>query len=716
MTDISALQQALSRIVPDSGFVLDTRTILSELKFIEQYARGIPFGTGPDGEAITWSECLFSGGNTPEVLAALFQAPSLSDGQLNPHQAFLLALLNMLETPKAFTNYFPGAHRDLYYRRLLGLQERPAEPSRVAVGIVLKSSTPELMVPAGTLLDAGQDSQGMSIAFQLDENVLANQSAWCDLRWCRPATAGAGAGWSAIVYSDDRDWPDAGLRLFDASAQDQVLLTGRMLPSDLLTSGQTFTVALEAAVDSTQLTGQLSAGERWIELSPPPGGAPATTLVFTLPEGADPIGAPNNLPGTVFDQPVFRLSRRDGQPVPALTRMTIYDGSANIALSVSEQVVMTPFGHAVEAQPVGGEQLCLGIRDLLPGQTLSLFWALNSPRPLTVSWQYLTQANNWQSLEHVLDDGTQGLTRRGLWSVILPADASNTATSMPAGCYWFRALVDPVPPSDELSGVASYPWLSGIVTNGMTATLKNVTELDSAVVATPLPANTLRQPVSYVNGLSQVTQPWASWGGRPKESTDAFVRRAAERLSHRDRALTWSDMVMILKTEFPYVFDVMTPSGDILTTLPALTTQTLVVIPLVSEKDNDDALRPRFNAARLATMGRTLQDLASPWQDIRVVNPSYRDVVLDYEVVFSDGVNPLYAGRALRQALEACYMPWSVGAAGGVTLARRIDYYGVLAQIQQQPGVDHVVSLTLDGQSGSVQGSDDEVLILRWSA
>jgi hypothetical protein len=712
MADISALQTALSSVVPDTGFMLDNRTVLSKLKFIERYAQSIPYRTETGSSTFdSWADFLFMEGNTPERLAELYQDPSLSDGELQPHQAFLLSVLTMLETPKALMNYFPGAHCSLYYRDLLGLNERAADLSQVAVSINLMKIVSELMVPKGTLLAAGQDEKGTKIEYRLDSDVFANQSRWSDLFWCRQDHDSPNKAWSSVVYDDEHAWNDEGVRLFDTEFASQPVLTGRMLISDELKckpeSGQpTFVVNLAEEVDCTQLSGQISSGEQWLNLSLSPSGT-SSTLTFTLPDGEGAVSAPEDLAGAPFTKPVLRVTRQDGQALPVVDTLLVNGDEVE-----SEQVNMTPFGHASQEQPVDKMQLYVGVRDLVPGQTLSLFWKLNSPQPLDVQWQYLNQENQWQSLDHLVVDLTQGLSSHGRWSAILPDDASDTAPAMPAGRYWVRATVEPLELS---SSVAKYPWLNGILTNGTTASLDNVTELDQAVVMQPLPANSISQPAGYIDGISNISQPWKSWGGRPAETNQEFMERAAQRLSHRERAMTWPDMQALLKTEFPWVFDVLTPSADSLTTVSALMQQKLVVLPLVAEKDNDDVLRPLFNAEKLERMSRYLQNITSPWQNICVENPRYRDVSLAYNLAFKDGINPNYAEQQLRQFIAEHYMPWGTGEAKSISRANRLDYYDVLARIQQHPFVDYVLSLSLEGTESSVQGADDEVLIIQWA-
>ncbi|MHA1066698.1 hypothetical protein ACR9GP_22710 [Enterobacter ludwigii] len=720
MADISALQDALSGVVPDTGFMLDNRTILEHLQYLEQYARHIPYGpeASPTGKH-TWADYLFMNGNTPEILAALYHEPSTADGFLPPHQAMLLALFRMLETPRALMNYFPDAHRDLYYRQQLQLEEREALPQQVAIAIQLEDAVPEMMLPAGTLLSAGQSDQGVPIEFATDDDLFANQCIWGEMRWCVPPKGNGLPGISAIVYNEEHAWQDEGKRLFTTTEQDTPIVTGRMLTAeDFVTkltpdADQIFTLTFENTLSPEGLQVEISGGEEWLELvyketiSDPP-----NTLSYTLRAPRGEIAPPSGRAEAEFSVPVLRLSRKDGTEVPEVSGVSIDDVPVEGHI---EQFIITPFGHAGEAQSVSTPQLFLGIKELAVGQTLTLFWNLKSYRPLNLTWQYLTVDNQWQELNSRLVDETQGMFHSGLWSVILPDDASDVAPSMPPGQRWFRAVFNDVTAGDTGSEmVPQWPWLTGLITNGMTATLTNVTLLDNQVLEEPLSADTIHQPVSIIIGVSGVQQPWESWAGRPSEPREAFYTRVAERISHRGRALTWPDMVQILKTTFPYIFDVLTPSGETLTTVPALGTQLMTVIPLIAEQDNDDPLRPLFNSVRLEEMSEFLQQRASLWQSIKVKNPRYRDVLLNYKVSFKDGVNTAWAERELREALTAQYMPWSTDAAASVVLANRIDYYEVMASLQEKSYVDYIASLTLDHDEKSVQGEDDEVLILCW--
>jgi hypothetical protein len=340
-----------------------------------------------------------------------------------------------------------------------------------------------------------------------------------------------------------------------------------------------------------------------------------------------------------------------------------------------------------------------------------MYWQLQSPRAFSPKWQYLNQRNQWASLGDTVVDGTKGLLGSGLWSATLPEDAADNATQMPGGRYWLRATMAPATSTADISG---YPWLQGLATNCMTATLSASENIDAAHFEAPLASSTITRPVTPVSGIETVNQPWPSTGGQPPETVTQFYERVARRLSHRGRALTWQDMASLLKEHYPSVFDVAIPPAGTITRLPAPVEQQLLVIPVNAKKDNQDPLRPMFSPARLDEMTAFLKDLASPWASIDLINPSYRNVSISYDVEFN--ISPEYGRRKLQELLTLHYMPWVWNHSSGVRPGNTLDYYGIIAWIQGRIFVEKVNDLLLDNNQASIQGLDHEVLVLTWES
>ncbi|MBS9442818.1 hypothetical protein [Photorhabdus heterorhabditis] len=380
---------------------------------------------------------------------------------------------------------------------------------------------------------------------------------------------------------------------------------------------------------------------------------------------------------------------------------------------------LTPFGRAeatAKMPTLTHEAFYLGFTGVSPGQILSLYWQLAGIQALALSWFYLNNSNSWNKLDELVDDQTHNLFDRGIWRTLLPQDAANQAPLMPPGRYWLKAeITAQTDPQD-------YPSIKSPLYNATTATLVNAQTIEQAHFINGLAAGSIKQPTSTLVAISNVTQPWASWNGRPPETEQAFLTRLPARLSHRNRVLSWGNIVTLLKEQFVSLFDVKYPSANELTKIPAPEIQRLIVIPNSRYKDNDDVLRPKLNPARLAEMVEWIKQLSSPWATIEINNPSYVDVNVDYQVTFISGINPDYGHHQLQQQLSRKYMPWGENPTIGVTTGNRIDYYQLLANIQQSPLVERVTHLRITianrttGAIGeSIEAADDEVLILVWS-
>lgn len=907
MAERNDLMYTLGDFISRGHFVLDDRSDETLLQQIHDYAAIIPFDT----TGHSWADLLFmpmTPGNTaltPAALAQLFDNTDSADGKLFPQQVFLLAFLQLLKTPRTLLNTFPAAHRELYYRDLLGGSEKAAQADQVALSLTLKPTVRECFIPAGTLFDGGQDSAGTPLHYALDQSLLVNRSTFSDLCWVQPDPTDTidkvnDRQLFRVAYDQQKSaWPTQGYRLFDPETSQQPVVNGRLVASSLLamTAGdRTITLTSASNINSASISvAQVSSGGQWLDLTLPDPATDTTTLVLRLSEDAPAISAPLELDGLTLDTPVVKLGRTDGSTLPALTSLTVscvgtagisystdngvnrldnlsyplgtspvvgvgfnlmmadwcnrsvatklsltpqwvdlpnvgfpdwyagYDsvpsdnsdftlqpllmsGTGRIALSdeskaqfqpmfaagtdapelatltiilppsimggsdtpndpcdgeqwlrlelaerdfghqeyqklagsktlnppytpqmnglivsytqtdsTFSQYILTPFGYqATDAamDDTTKSYLYLGFTDGTPGETLSLYWQIQSPQALNPDWFYLNQDNNWASLASTVVDDTQGLLVSGVWSATLPHDIATHASRMPGGRYWLRAILNS--PYGELGSETAtengYVWLQGLETNAMTATLDAPESASRSHFMLPLPENTVTRMVTPVNEISCVTQPWPSEGGRAAETSAQFVVRTAARLSHRDRALAWQDMTELLKASYSNVFDVALPSTDILTELPAPLVQQLLVIPVNAYKDNQDALRPLFSQAHLNEMSAYLQSRASGWADIQLINPSYRDVPIAYDVSFN--VNADYGYRQLQESLTLRYMPWITERSSGVTLGNTLDYYGIIAWIQQQPWVVQLNSLTLDSGKVSVQGGRNEVLIL----
>ncbi|WP_429616913.1 hypothetical protein [Serratia sp. 2723] len=866
MSDLEQLQQKLASALTENEFLLDSRTVGDLLTNVAEYSRHVPFAGHADA---FWESFWMANDTTPAALGNIYHNPALAAKTLPVQQAFLLALLRIFETPKALLNTLPARHRSLYYRDLLGFTPRENQPDSVAVSFTLQKNTPFYHLPAGSLLDAGQDSAGNNVTYQTDASLLVTGQELKQLCWTRKDAEEAWQFCTALDLDNDIALPDEGIRLF-AETQNETPWTTKMrldTPLASLHGEKTVTVNWEAenahssaipevvwhggdrhfvlradklsphqhlfrlpahvSVDAKahltaekcaslalhypvgqpvawpatlsmalnncqeigylaqgghghlnafsypfgtsprsgyafelrlpalmlQVGGELTIEPQWSSLPQenfaqwyanypvPPAGNEAfkVQLYLTTPKGCSPLGE---------EQALF--CGEDAPQMLPLNVMLPADSTLPLDAEVTVSVVLsgTDFFHAnwqqnpaaknapwtpqvsridtrfqqplslpVLEAPADKETktqiLYLGFSGVTAQETLSVYWSLRASSVLELSWQYYKTGGKWAALDAVVQDDTAGLSVSNLWRATLPDDIQLGGDDLTPAYYWIKAI----PTVGETFSADDMPKLQGIMANAMTATLNNIAEVDDQHFTQPLPADTISQLVSPVAAISRVSQPLLSTGGRARETEKALTERATTRIAHRQRAITWGNMRSLLMEQYPQIFDVRFPDVEKLNHIPALEVQPLMVIPDSRYCDNDDVLRPVLSSGRLAMMTQWLSQYISPWAEPQLLNPTYIEVTAHYQVVFMSGIHPDYGYRQLETQLRQQYMPWGDDRRLAVTPGNQVDYYQLLATLQQSPLVQRVVALTLSRSKDeetqqTIIAKDNEVLIL----
>ena len=93
-----------------------------------------------------------------------------------PHYALFLTFLKLLEYARTAGNGLTQRHLDFYFRRILGLKEKGAEPGHVHLLAELAKQVPSRQFPAGELFKAGKDSLGKDAYFANRGDFIANQA------------------------------------------------------------------------------------------------------------------------------------------------------------------------------------------------------------------------------------------------------------------------------------------------------------------------------------------------------------------------------------------------------------------------------------------------------------------------------------------------------------------------------------------------------------
>jgi hypothetical protein len=187
----------------------------------------------------------------------------------DPHYALFLAFLWMFEYARADINLLSGKHLDFYYREVLQLAERPAEPSKAHVVVELAKNTATHELPAGTEFKAGKDAKKVAVVFKSDDSLVANKAAVTSLKnLCRDFEADA-IYVNANAKADEGSW-------HPFQTDSQIGSLGFSVASHYLYLGEgTRTVTLKVAVsgvtEAHTLTGvvcRFTTAKGWLDVPP----------------------------------------------------------------------------------------------------------------------------------------------------------------------------------------------------------------------------------------------------------------------------------------------------------------------------------------------------------------------------------------------------------------------------------------------------------------
>jgi hypothetical protein len=99
-----------------------------------------------------------------------------------PHYALFLAFLKLFDYARAETNTLTQKHLDFYYRDILKLKEKPAEPSHAHLLIELAKHVDAHKIKKGELFKAGKDDLGIDVFFANKQDFVANQAKVTELK------------------------------------------------------------------------------------------------------------------------------------------------------------------------------------------------------------------------------------------------------------------------------------------------------------------------------------------------------------------------------------------------------------------------------------------------------------------------------------------------------------------------------------------------------
>lgn len=400
---------------------------------------------------------------------------------------------------------------------------------------------------------------------------------------------------------------------------------------------------------------------------------------------------------------------------------------------------LTPFGSASQqngstlpllhsfTQTVDGEQkdtqgeLYIGLSQVKPPQMVSLLFqvAEGSANPelsrQPIYWSVLVN-NQWQALtaKQVVSDGTNALNRSGIIKLILPTEAQADADLLATGKVWLRLSV--------LKDIGAVNDIISIATQAATASFSDQNNTED-FLTTPLAAGSIGKLAVKQSQLKKVSQPFAAQKGKPPEQLNAFRTRVSERLRHKDRGVSIWDYEKLVLQSFPSIYKAKCinhstylferSEDERFTSEFAPGYVSLVVIPDLTNQHALNPLEPKVSLDSISEIEDFLRARISPFAapKLKVVNPLYETVQLEFTVSFQHGIDPAIYIETLNQALVAFLSPWAFPQqqGGDIHFGGKIHRSELVNFVEEQPYVDYLTDVKMHQQIGSADIIGSEI-------
>ena len=349
-------------------------------------------------------------------------------------------------------------------------------------------------------------------------------------------------------------------------------------------------------------------------------------------------------------------------------------------------------------------ELYIGITGLKGLQSVNLLFGVmeGTADPLTVkpekhvSWSFLSN-NHWKTFDtQAVGDGTAQLIQTGIVSFAIPEDATTDNTLLPAGYLWIRASVD--------AATLAVCKLLSIDAQAAVATFVD-NDNDPGFLNLPLPTGTISKLKTAVPAIKKVSQPYASFGGRPAEARRNYYQRVSERLRHKDRAVTiWDYEHLILQT-FPELNRVKCLSHTSYEQLADGTMRynevapghiTIITIPTLVNITSVNPLRPYTSESTLAKIDAFVRARISCHIQPHVVHPIFEEVALDFQFRLMPGYDDYtFYKKTLKDEITAFLTPWAFGQSQDVPFGGKVSKSVLINFIEERPFVDYITNVKM---------------------
>ncbi len=402
---------------------------------------------------------------------------------------------------------------------------------------------------------------------------------------------------------------------------------------------------------------------------------------------------------TINDVTVLTQTAFDSREINFFHLYPFGDGEQHKYLNASENVYLLPqFKHLSEGTVkthIG--EFYVGIEKLNPNEAVNILFQVMEgttdpkiAKPLEhLSWAFLSD-NKWIEFESSdYSDNTLQLVQSGIISFSIPDEATTTNTVLPSGYIWLRvAVTEAAETVCDLISVNAQASVATFVNN----------ENAGDFLDTALPAETVSKLKIPDAAIKKITQPYSSFGGRPKENEDHFYIRVSERLRHKARAITVWDYEHIVLEAFPEIYKVkclnhtQIEDGIYHEVKPGYVS--IITIPSQLNHNDANPLKPYTQQSTLTNIENYLRKRISCFVNLHACQPQFEEIRLEFSVKLFDQYKDFtFYTDQLKEEITQFLSPWAFGNTSSIDFGGKVYKSVLINFIEEKYYVDFITDV-----------------------
>ncbi|MBE9586606.1 hypothetical protein IM792_19310 [Mucilaginibacter sp. JRF] len=306
---------------------------------------------------------------------------------------------------------------------------------------------------------------------------------------------------------------------------------------------------------------------------------------------------------------------------------------------------------------------------------------------VAVTWSVLCD-DYWKQLtnDDLLFDTTNGLLTSGIIKYIIPREATTSNSIFPPDLLWLKASI-----KKNTDTVCN---LSAVLANAAVAVFFDQANAASHLAA-PLVAGTVNKMVSETGAIKTVKQPYASFGGKVLEDSDAYYIRVSERLRHKQRGVSIWDHERLILQQFPQVHKVKCINHASPGSFYSPGHTMFILVPDLTNRNAVDPFQPKVDKNTIEEVYAFVKGHTTAWAEQHVSNPYYEPVKVVVSLKLKRGFEFNYYEKVINQRLQEFLSPWLRNTSSDIHFGGKVTKSMVVKFLEDMEYVDYITQLSL---------------------